>query len=277
VTKLNGVTGSCIRALGVAGMVIVSACSGNPAQPTASAPSPVAVTPPTVNAPPVIRSLSVGPRVEADDDVSVTADVADADTPLDQLTYEWSVAPAHGVFVGSGRQVVWKAPRGEPTPDVYVFSLTVTDRYMSGGAQRESKASSSLPVHYNDSHGETAGLGLAFLRDFANYSVSPEQVVRNFSDSCPGKLAELQVIQNNRRDYQILGGDFSVALTGLYDNRTVGEIIAPCTFRNLSKATGKTETTSGTCTLTTVYENWKWQLCASRFSTSTAAMRLSRP
>lgn len=275
--KLNGTRGaSC--AIIVTGALIASACGGNPTQPTASAPTTIGVTPPVVNIAPVITSLAIGPRIEAEDDISVSANVQDADTPLDQLIYHWSVEPASGAFVGSGRQVVWKAPRGQRTPGVYVFSVTVIDQYVSAGQRRENTTSASLPVHYNDSHKETADLALAYLSDYANYSVAPEQIVRNFSDQCPGKLVELQALQNNRRDYQILGGDFSVALTGLYDDRTVGEVVAPCTFRSISKATGKTETTAGTCRLTTLYENWRWMLCDSRFSTNTgpSALQLSR-
>ena len=217
----------------------------------------------------MIRSISIrGQRAEADDEVAVTADVEDAETPTDQLMYQWSVAPDRGRFIGSGREVVWKAPREQPTPDTYTFSLSVIERYTFGGELRENRTSSSQDVHYNDSHEESGRLALDFLRDFANSDVAPEQVVQHFSDSCPGKLAELQAVKNNRRDYQILGGDFSVALTGLYDNRTVGEIVAPCSFRSMSKATGRMDTTSGTCNLTSVYEDWRWQLCESRFSTT---------
>jgi hypothetical protein len=152
---------------------------------------------------------------------------------------------------------------------VYVFTLTVIDDYMAGTQPVVQRTSASLSVHYNDSHAETTTLALDFLRDYANTSVPADQVVRNFSDSCPGKAAELKNVQTNRRDYQMLGGDFSVSLTGLYENRTVGEIVAPCTFRSVSKTTGRTETTAGTCALTTVYENWRWMLCDTRFPVRT--------
>jgi len=269
--ELNDCTRRAMRGLIVAIIaVITAACSGSPTQPTASAAAQGAITPPMIKTAPVITSLSISPRVEADDDVSLVATVEDADTPLDRLQYEWSVAPPYGVFVGSGREVTWRAPRGEHTPDVYVFTLTVIDSYMAGSRPTEQRTSASLSVHYNDSHLETSALALDFLRDYSNTSVPAEQVVRNFSDSCPGKATELQAVQINRRDYQMLGGDFSVALTGLYENRTVGEIVAPCTFRSVSKATGKTETSTGTCSLTTVYENWRWMLCDSRFTARTA-------
>lgn len=266
---LNGFGRRTMRGLAIATLVLTAACSGNPTQPTASAPGQAAITPPMIKTAPVITSLTIAPRVEADDDVTLVATVEDADTPIDSLQYQWSVAPSRGAFVGTGRQVTWRAPRGEHTPDVFVFTLTVIDDYLAGTQPAVQRTSASLSVHYNDSHAETTTLALDFLRDFANTSVPADQVVRNFSDSCPGKAAELQNVQTNRRDYLMLGGDFTVSLTGLYENRTVGEIVAPCTFRRVSKATGKTETTAGTCALTTVYENWRWMLCDSRFPVGT--------
>jgi hypothetical protein len=162
---------------------------------------------------------------------------------------------------------------------VYIFTLTVIDSYMAGSQPSEQRTSASVSSHYNDSHAETATLALEFLRDYANTSIPADQVVRNFSDSCPGKAAKLQEVQTNRRDYQMLGGDFSIELTGLYDDRTFGDVVAPCTFRSVSKSTGRSETTAGTCVLTTVYENWRWRLCDSRFTAGTnsaAAQQASR-
>ena len=112
---------------------------------------------------------------------------------------------------------------------------------------------------------------LDFLADFANYDATPEQVVRNFSDRCTGKAAELNAVRNNRRDYRILGGDFYVDLVWLNEDRSRGDIAAPCSFRDVSKATGKTDTTAGTCMLTSVYESGRWLLCDSRFSSNSGA------
>jgi hypothetical protein len=45
-------------------------------------------------------------------------------------------------------------------------------------------------------------------------------------------------------------------------------ITAPCTFVSKVKATGKIETASGTCLLTSVYEKDHWLLCDSHFAGS---------
>jgi len=279
--ELNGFAGAAtrpMRATLAVAVVMTAACSGNPTQPTASTPGQINTPPPALRTAPVITALSISPRVEAEDDFALTATVEDADTPLDQLRYEWSVSPSRGTFLGTGRRVTWRAPRAEHSPDVYVFTLTVVDSYMNGSQPGEQRTSASVSAHYNDSHAETAALALEFLRDYANTSVSAEQVVRNFSDSCPGKATELQHVQTNRRDYQMLGGDFSIELTGLYDDRTFGDVVAPCTFRSVSKSTGRSETTAGTCVLTTVYENWRWKLCGSQFTTgNAAALRRTSP
>src|SRR6476660_5462847 len=113
--KLNGFgngNGS-MRAMFITALLATAACSGNPAQPTAAAPQPPALTPPMIKTAPVITSLTVSPRVESEDDVALVATVEDADTPLDKLQYEWSVVPARGTFIGTGREVTWRAPRGE--------------------------------------------------------------------------------------------------------------------------------------------------------------------
>src|SRR5436190_17786224 len=109
--------GNCeTRAVIAIALLVSAGCSGNPTQPTAATPGQAPITPPMIKTAPVITSLQISPRVEADDDVSLVATVQDADTPLDQLQYVWSVAPSFGAFSGSGREVTWRAPRGEHTP-----------------------------------------------------------------------------------------------------------------------------------------------------------------
>src|SRR5512143_692425 len=99
---LNGFGSRAMHGMAMTAFVITAACSGNPTQPTASSPAQSPITPPMIRTAPAITSLSISPRVEADDDVSLTATVEDADTPLDLLQYEWSVAPSEGTFIGKG-------------------------------------------------------------------------------------------------------------------------------------------------------------------------------
>jgi len=233
--------------------------------------------PPVTNTPPTIQSLTAdAPRVEAGQNVALTAVVQDAETPVNQLTYTWSASPIGGTFTSTGAQATWRAPNMAATPNVYTLTLTVTERYTSGGVQRENNASSSVQVHYNDSIAEITTLSMDFLTDFATYSVSPEQCVRNFSDSCPGKAAELSDVEVNREKFQILDGTFSVTSVTLNGDRSMADVTAPCTFRDIVKATGVHEVVTGTCLLTSVYENWRWWLCDSNFEwqgTTTSSLR----
>jgi hypothetical protein len=260
--KLRVWLARCVMAIVLS--VLIGACgsgSGGPEPTPTPTPTPTpGPPPPPANAPPTITSLtSSSSRVEADETVDFSADVQDAETPVDQLTYEWSAAPMGGTFRGSGRKVTWQAPHLQPTPAVYTITLTVTEKDL--------KVTSSVQVHYNDSYREVTRLGTDFLVDkFGNYNISPQECVSNFSDSCPGKREELSQIQGNRQNFQILSATFSPDTITLNADKTSGTVSGPCVFQDIVKATGRRERVSGICTLTTVYENWQWYLCDSHFT-----------
>src|SRR5512133_2508426 len=68
------------------------------------------IPPPPANSAPVIRAVNVTKdQVEAGQDVDATVDVQDAETPIDQLTYEWKADG--GTFTGQGRSVKWTSPK----------------------------------------------------------------------------------------------------------------------------------------------------------------------
>jgi hypothetical protein len=272
-------TSQCLRrvvggsAAAVALAVLIGGCSGGSMvpQPITPTPTPTPTPPPVptiVNTPPTIASVTpTSPRVEADQTVDVTVDVQDAETPVDQLTYEWSAAPSAGVFTGSGRTVTWRAPHLQTTPDLYTITVTVTEKFTEGGVAKEFKVASTVPIHYNDSYRDVNRLATDFLVDkFGNYNVTPQQSVSNFSDSCPGKASELSDVQANRQFFQILSATFSGATVTFNRSMTEGAVVGRCEFEDITKATGKKQRVTGVCTLTTVYENWQWFLCDSSFS-----------
>jgi hypothetical protein len=114
---------------------------------------------------------------------------------------------------------------------------------------------STAQVRYNDMI--IGGLVSQFLGDFGNFSMSPDQCVRNFSNSCPGKTQELSDVQKNRKQVHITSAVFSVSSVVVNGSRA--DIVAPCTFKdNLG-------TTSGDCLLTAIYESSKWLLCDSNY------------
>jgi hypothetical protein len=260
--------------LALAGTLAAVVAVGGLIAPGCGGSSPV--TPPVVtNTPPFIESLAMGPRAEADQPLQVAATLSDAETPLGQLTYTWSASPQNGIFSGhsvSGSQAVimWRPPKGEKTPDLYTVTLTVSEAYTSGGQAKQNSASSSVAVHYNDSPAEMKTLGYDFLvYKFGNFNVSPAEAVSNFSDSCSGKAAEQDQIETNRRDFHILSASFPSPVATLNGSMTAGTVEGRCTFEDMPNSgpnAGRREFVSGTCLLTTVYENFRWYLCDSFFN-----------
>jgi hypothetical protein len=209
-------------------------------------------------------------RVEAGEELRLTAVVRNAGVLPDTLAYAWSVSPAAGVFVGSGAQVSWRAPGRQKTPNLYELGVVVRERFTSmHGVFERPLSASSVTVHYNDSSAEATRLASQFLSDFGTFSVSPEQCVRNFSDRCRGKQEELGQIQGNRANYHILSSTFTATTISFDASRTSGIVEGPCVFEdtpNFGPDAGRRERVSGTCVMTTVYENFQWRLCDSHFN-----------
>ena len=229
------------------------------------------------NAPPEIADLRLSAgQVEAGDQIQATGFVSDAETPLDQLTYDWAATPSQGTFTGSGPQLFWRAPAGQKTPDLYTLTLTTTEKYKSNGDIQTNTSSRSATVHYNDSPAEVKQIGSNFLRDFGDFSKTPQQCVSYFSNSCAsGKAAELSDITNNRELYHILGSTFTPANLSIDKTRTNATVSGPCTFDDIRNASQAHRHLSGTCVLTAVYENFQWWLCLSNFNDGTINLKAS--
>ena len=273
--------------------VFVIACSGLSCGDSTMKPSPV--TPPAVVEPPpvvrndtpIISSMTVSsPRVEADQAVVATAFVSDAETPLDQLTYQWSATPVNGTFTGTGPIATWRAPRQQATPDLYTLKLLITEKYTSAGQPKENSVSSTVQVHYNDSPREIMTISMRFLTElFPTYTIPAQQAVADFSDSCSEKTSEYNDVANNRINFQILSGTYTNVSVTPNGDRTFADVSGTCAFRDIPKDpknpnVGKTETVTGICRLTAIYENWKWWLCSSHFqgiSTTTSSLRYRVP
>src|SRR5262249_43516361 len=108
--------------------ILIVACGGPPDGPGPINPPPSGGGGQPPNSPPVISSIDVSSeRTEVDTDVTVTAHVTDAETPVDQLKYEWQADA--GTFSGQGASVHWRAPHDAETPKDYTLRLTVTETY----------------------------------------------------------------------------------------------------------------------------------------------------
>jgi len=263
-------------------------CGDSTIKPSPVTPPAVIEPPPVVrNDAPIIASMKISsPRVEADQDVVATAFVSDAETPLDQLAYQWSSTPVSGTFTGTGPIATWRAPKQQATPDLYTLKLLITEKYTSAGQPKENSVSSTVQVHYNDSPKEIMAISMRFITElFPTSTIPAQQAVADFSDSCSEKASEYNDVSNNRINFQILSGTYTNVSVMPNGDRTFADVSGTCVFRDIPKDpknpnVGKTETVTGICRLTAIYENWKWWLCSSRFEgigVTTSSLRYRVP
>lgn len=246
---------------------------------------PAAFTYQAVSSPPVVTAIvargsrSNEPSNFADigEEITVTATVQDPDTPLDQLTYQWSATG--GTFSGSGASVKWRAPAslpGSTTKLTVTLTLAVSDGTPVTG---------TADVSVHDSIKEVGDLARQFLLDFSDSRItSPEFVVRDFSTSarCKGERdSELFDVTKNRKDYRIDSSSIKSATV------TVSFASFPCTFRpktgdacavvpSLWNSTclktseecieGQHYVSDGLDYVAAVYEGTQWKLCSSDFN-----------
>jgi hypothetical protein len=267
----------------LAACVMLAGCGG-----TSSSPTPVAKTPsvssgPSVNLAPVIESITLSSdKVEVDSEITLTANVTDAETPIEQLKFEWK-APA-GSFTGEGATVRWRAPKDIKTPADYTITLTVTEVYgaPNGSGVRPQNVSNATapPVRVHNSNKELGELSIQFLSDFANSSIPASTCVRDFSDSCRGKAEERSDIESNRVHFDILSSSLTLRSVSVASNGLAANMTVACSFTSRIKVCdpgdkacvlGDVGTARGDCILTGKYEDRRWWLCDSHFIGKLAA------
>jgi hypothetical protein len=275
----RGLTPFCWTVV-LAGCAALSACRG-PESP--SDPPP----PPVTNAPPVIASIKVqgtGPRepeqyATLDETVNVSAVVTDAETPVTQLTYEWT-SSVGGSFNGTGANVTWTAPRTATTPANATLTLTVIERYGASGINRV--VSTSI-VSLHDSVKEVSDFAVKFLKDFSDQK-PPDEVMQNFTATCPGRADEYSDVLIHQQQvtvvtYNIDTPSTTVRFTGSCPHRNrQGDACAQVPVRWVSKqkSTGKILISEGIDQVTAILENNQWRLCASDFiGTTTDGLRIT--
>ena len=270
-----------VRAL-VVSLVAIAACScgGSPVVPGPVTPPP---PPPPANTAPVIESIVASvTRVEVDTDVTLTANVKDTETAVSQLKFEWKADV--GTITGEGPVVKWRAAKGATTPSDQTIRLTVTETYGTG--QQNVVNGTSPVIRLHDSPKELGDLGLTFLGDFANSSISPSTCIRNFSDGCRGKADEKSDIEFNREHYVIEGSSLRLREVRVGSSGMSADVRIACGFTSRivkcdSKiagcVVGSVGSVSGDCVLTGVYEQQKWWLCTSNFNPSGQVAQPFRP
>jgi hypothetical protein len=250
-------------------------------------PGPANNPAPTINSVIVQGSRPHEPAqfADLDEEVSVTASVQDAETPADELAYEWSVET--GTLTGSGPTVKWRAPQSGSVPAVVTIKVTVVERYATidgtgAVAVHENRVDGSTLVNLHDSPKEVGNLAVLFLTDFSHSDIPPATVVRNFTDECRGKADELNDVRNNRQDfyidaYEIGTPRVTVAFDGTcsFRSRPADACAAvPVRWDVTRLATGAHEVAVGTDHVTAVLLQGVWYLCDSDFDPSSTATAL---
>jgi hypothetical protein len=220
---------------------------------------------------------------DLDEAITVTATVIDAETPSDQLKYEWSADS--GTFSGTGREVTWRAPAQATTPAVVRLNLAVVETYQTTNNQglpttAENRVTGSVDIRLHASAKEVRDMAVEFLVEFSQQRVSPDQMVRNFTDSCPGKRAERGQVADNQAKFTITSYSVDpnpptdVAFGGVCRYRNItGDACSYVAVRwnSVYKSDGKPELAVGTDQISAIYENNRWWLCDSDFIGTTSS------
>jgi len=282
---------SAVSVLAAALLAITSAaCGGSPTTP--APPSPPA--PPPVNALPSIDNITVQGRrlrqpprfADLRETVEVSANVRDAETPAEELAYQWSATA--GTFSGSGRTVTWTAPEAATTPTSVTITLKLVESYGHPGGPKlfSQEVSGTQTVALHDSGREVGDMSRQFLTDFSTTSIKDWQVVmRNFKRSVcpvPGEFDdERQSVENHytnftMHNYEIGPPTVSVNFGGACAaaNAVIpGDACAAARVMWDSTGPDGRGSTTGVDHLTAVYSSadTRWWLCSSRYAADTTA------
>ncbi len=261
--------------------VLTSGCGGSSNSPTPVSQSSSSRPPtsgPPLNVAPVIESIKASSdRVEVDAEITLTAEVADQETPIEQLKFDWQADA--GTFSGEGAVMKWRAPKDLETPADFEIRLTVTEVYgspNSAGVRSQNVTTGSVSgVRVHNSKQELEDLSMQFLTDFAHSNVSASTCVRDFTDSCKGKADERGDIEANRAHFDILTYSLTMRSVVVASSSVSANMVVACSFTSRIKAcdpgdkacvVGDVGTARGDCILTGKYENRRWWLCDSHFA-----------
>ena len=238
-------------------------------------PSPV--VPPTVKltTPPIIRSIAAPTvRVETGQDVTIAAVVEDAETPLNQLTYQWTANA--GTITGTGPVVTWRHAPGLTSGVDVVITLTVIDTHKAVEnnviVERDYRVvGQAAPFRVHDSAAEMKELSRKFLLDlFGNSKIPPIACLVDFTESgkcAAGKAAELKDITENRQLVEIISGTIFTQQF-ISEGPNAARVTNFAQFYSILKSNGVGGYAIGDFVITGVYEANRWWICESTFDPS---------
>ena len=179
------------RSLPVVVALLLTGCGGSP-----TSPPPPPPPPPPASALPIIDAITVQGRrprqparfADLRETVDVSAVVRDAETPIDELVYQWSATA--GTFSGAGRGVAWTAPDAATTPSTVTITLKVIENYGRPGEPKtfsqEVTGTQTLSLH--DSRSEVEDYAIRFLTLFSQPQTNKNwpDIMRDFkAAACP--------------------------------------------------------------------------------------------
>jgi hypothetical protein len=252
-----------IRILAAAGIILGASCAG-PSAPTNVGPATS----------PIVRSIKVpSTRVEAGTDVTITAVVDDAETPLSALTFQWSASA--GTITGSGTTATWRMPPGITSGIDVVIGLTVFDSHdavVNNFVVKQQFVATAIssPFRVHDSVAEVKELARKFLVDlFGNSSVPAEACVVDFADVCAnfgeGKTNELQQIIAHRAGYVVISAQV-LNQKVVFTTPDTGSVHSATMFVDRLKTSKVRGTTCGDFEVTVIYVGGRWWICESYFN-----------
>ena len=171
--------------------LLVSACGGG--SPTSPITPPPPVDPP-VNTVPTIDGIAAQGRrprqparfADLREVIEVSAAVRDPETPVEEMTYQWSATA--GKFDGSGRSVTWTAP--DAGTGLVTITLKLTENYGYPGQSKiyKHEVTSTVVVRVHDSTREIGDMAFRFLDEFSHPQTNKDwqSIMRDFKGSaCP--------------------------------------------------------------------------------------------
>ena len=221
---------------------------------------------------------------DAAETIDVSAAVTDAETPVDELTYEWT-APV-GTFTGTGRNVSWTAPADVSAPTEVTLTLKVTERYGHPGQPKDfsQNVSTTQTLSLHDSRKEVGDMSVRFLTEFSKPQSNKDwrDVMRDFkATACPrpsdydDERADVERHYNNffMHNFRVDPASTAINFGGFCAvpgrQPLPGDACAavPVLWDSTETATQNRRTTRGTDYIAAAYSSTdgRWWLCASQF------------
>lgn len=267
---------------------VLAACGGSPTSPPPGpGPGP---GPAPANAVPSIDGITIQGRragqparfADVRETVDVAATVRDAETPLEELVYQWTATT--GTFSGTGRAVTWTAPDSAATPPGLVtITLKVIENYGHPGQPKiysqDVTRTQTLALH--DSVREVGDMAVRFLTEFSKPQTNQawQDIMKDFKASAcpdPGEFESerLDVVRHYSfffmHSYRIQPATVSVNFGGACSFRgRRGDACAsvPVFWDSTDRRDGTRGTATGIDHLAAAYStaDSRWWLCSSDF------------